>query len=238
MPMLKIAVCDDQEKIVKTICNMIEKNVSDEISIQKFFNSFSLTDYYLKGVNKSLDILIIDVELGKDNGIFVASLIKKQYPNVKIIIVTGYINYAEDIFETEPSYFLIKPINEEKLIKALEKSFKQIEFDRQNCISISLKEGIIKIYMRDIKYFESQGRYLFIHERKLTRKIYLKLDDVEKNLPSNFLRCHKSYLVNMDYIKEFRNKEILLFSNDIVSVSRPKYTEAKLKFLSYLGDKL
>lgn len=236
--MLKIAVCDDEEKIVKTICNMIEKNVSDEISIEKFYNSFSLTDYYLKGVKKSLDILIIDVELGADNGIFVASLIKKQYPNAKIIIVTGYVNYAADIFETEPIYFLIKPISEEKLKKALEKSFKEIEVDKHNCMSISLKEGIIKILMRDIKYFESQGRYLFIHERNLTRKVYLKLDDVEKDLPSNFLRCHKSYIVNMDYIKEFRNKEILLLSDDIVCVSRPKYAEAKLKFLNYLGDKL
>lgn len=236
--MLKIAVCDDEEKIVKTICNMIEKNVNNEVSIDKFYNSFSIMEYYLKGIKKSLDILIIDVELGNDNGIFIASLIKKEYPNIKIIIVTGHVNYAEDIFETEPSYFLIKPVGEEKLVKALEKSFKEIKVDKQNSISISLKEGIIKIRISEIKYFESQGRYVLIHEKKLTRKVYLKLDDIEKELPLNFLRCHKSYIVNMDYIKEFRSKEILLFSDDIVHVSRPKYGEAKLKFLNYLGDKL
>jgi DNA-binding LytR/AlgR family response regulator len=113
-----------------------------------------------------------------------------------------------------------------------------LELERHSSISISQKEGIFNICLKDVKYFESNGRYVYIHGVDETRKIIYKLDDLAKVLFPNFLRCHKSFSVNMDHIKEVSREGILLFSRDMIPVSRSKYAVVRAEFLNYLGDML
>jgi DNA-binding LytR/AlgR family response regulator len=236
--MVKLVVCDDDELIVDCICNIIERCFKDNVVIEKHYSTFTLLDFYIDNQKKDLDVLIMDVELRGENGIQIASSIIRLHPHVKVIIISGFLKYAEDVFDANPVQFLIKPVNEEKLIRAVEKSIQAIDLESSISIKIVQKQGILKICTKDIKYFESSGRCVYIHERGASRKIYYKLDDLEKVMPCNFLRCHKSFIVNMNYVKEFRKDVIILNSGDDIPISRSKYASAKIEFLNYLGDKL
>ena len=66
----------------------------------------------------------------------------------------------------------------------------------------------------------------------------MKLSDMEKLLPEYFLRCHQSYLVNMDRIRKFTLDGIVLIDGRVIPVSRARYTETKDKFLKNLGERL
>ena len=95
-----------------------------------------------------------------------------------------------------------------------------------------------RIPCNELQYVESHKRVAtFVGEEKRC-SVYIKLDDLEQMLPSNFLRCHKSYLVNMNFIENFTVENILLFSGQKISVSRGKYHEAKEKFREYLLGEL
>jgi len=236
--MIKLVICDDDEMVVEAIFNMLEKNFGSELLLEKYHDPLTLSNFYLNGELKSLDILVMDIELNGDNGIRLAASLLRRYPNVKVIIFSGHINYVEEIFEVSPVQFLLKPVDEKRLVSAVRKSINFLESEKQSSISISNKKGIFNICLKDVKYFESNGRYIYIHGVNGLRKINYKLDDLAKVLPANFLRCHKSFSVNMDYIKEVSRDGILLFGRDMIPVSRSKNAVVKAEFLNYLGDRL
>lgn len=236
--MIKLVICDDDEMIVEAIGKMLEKNFESELLLEKYHDPLTLSNFYLNGELKSLDILVMDIELSGDNGISLTASLRERYPNIKVIIFSGHIKYVEEIFKVSPVQFLLKPVDEKRLTQAVRKSINLLESEKHSSISISNKEGIFNICLKEVKYFESNGRYVYIHGINDMRKINYKLDDLAKVLLPNFLRCHKSFSVNMDYIKEVSREGILLFSKDMIPISRSKYAVVKVKFLNYLGDRL
>lgn len=236
--MLKIAICDDNEIALNHISTLINKNINLDKSLFTYKNAFSLTDYIFNVAYGNIDILIIDINLGDDNGITIATEIKQRYPHIKIIFVTGHINYALDVFDVEPVYFLNKPIDENRLIRAFEKTLQIIEEDKKMCVSLILRGEIINIRVSQIKFIESKKRIIVIYEHNMQREATMKLDEIAGKLPRNFLRCHQSYIINMDRIKCFSLNGAEIYSGEVVPISRPKYIEAKKAFLHYLGEKI
>ena len=86
-------------------------------------------------------------------------------------------------------------------------------------------------------YLESQGRKLVIYladGKKI--EIYEKMDAIHEQLGGSFIRSHKSFLINMKYITERTNKEFYLSDGKVLPISKPNLKEAKIKFISYLGE--
>ena len=236
--MYKIAACDDNGAITDYLKSVIEENYYSQVNYISFQNKFDIVDYICETVKGNVDILMIDINLGEDNGIEVAELIKQQYPHIKIIFITGHVNYVEDIFEAEPCFFLVKPLEEARLVQAIDKAINLIQEERQRCISVVTRGEIRNLQLSQIRYIESQSRTLIIKEKNLSFEVHMKLSEFEKMLPGNFCRCHQSYVVNLDHIRELTNDGAQLYSGEFVPVSRSKYSDVKKTFLKYLGQKL
>ena len=236
--MYRIAVCDDHEEITAYLEKVIKENYSEEINTVSFQSRFSVIDYICETAKGNVDILLIDIDLDGESGIETAELIKQRYPHIKIIFITGHINYAMDIFEAEPCFFLVKPIGEDRLVQALEKAIELIKEDRQRCISIVTRGEIRNLQLSQIRFIENRNRTLIIREKNLDFEVHMKLNKFEEQLPENFIRCHQSYVVNLDHIMELTIDGALLYSGELVPVSRSKYADVKKEFLKYLGQKL
>lgn len=236
--MLKVIVCDDNDEILNNICDMIYQNITYEFHLSMYNNSFALTDYIFEKSKGDIDLLIIDIDLGNDSGIEIAAEIVRQYPHIKIIFISGHLQYTIDIFDVQPVYFLHKPFDDSRLVKAFEKAYFLIEQDKMKCIPIINRGEILNVRLSSINYIESNRRVAIIHEQNSNREANMKLDEIQNKLPFSFLRCHQSYIVNMDRIKRFNLNGAELFSGEIVPVSRPKYSETKKVFLKYLGEKV
>ena len=237
--MLRIAICDDNETVIDILEEIVNKEFEIDHSISKHTTGFALLTYIEDNVRGNLDVIIMDINLGDDNGIDIAKTIKDNYPHIKIVFISGHIDYVKDIFEVEPSYFLVKPIQKDKVTAALYKVNEVIEKENLQTIMLVNKNGISNIKINNIKYIESFNRIVRVFESGNTvRESHIKLDDISQKLPINFLRCHQSYIVNMDRIKYFNMEGITLFSNEFVPVSRPKYNEAKRLFFQYIGGKI
>ena len=216
----------------------IIENYYPEIKVVVFNNRFNLVDYIFEIAKGNVDILLIDINLGSDNGIETAEQIKQRFPHIKIIFVTGYINYVMDIFEAEPCFFLVKPIEENRLIQAVDKAIALIQEERQRCISIVTRGEIRNLQLSQIRFVENKNRTLIIREKNLDFEVHMKLDDFQAQLPENFFRCHQSFLVNFDHIRELTVDGAILYSGELVPVSRSKYADMKKAFLKHLGEKL
>ena len=100
-------------------------------------------------------------------------------------------------------------------------------------VTLHIKGVLHQLDSRDIVYVESDKRILYIYERNQIYKVYMKLDELEAMELPGFLRCHKSYMVNMNYIKYLSAEGIILKSGKKVPVSRAKYQESKEAFMKY-----
>lgn len=153
-------------------------------------------------------ILIIDIFLGKENGIDVANKIHAINSKIKVILTSGNPKNTFDVYDCKGHiYFLEKPLDKDKLVKALDiaKSY----FDDE-LFKFSFYNREQYVQYSDIILFESTNRIIKIYSKNEIYSFYDKLDIIEKALPSNFKRIGQSYIVNKDYIKQNNSKSVLL----------------------------
>lgn len=141
---------------------------------------------------------------------------------VQVIYVTGYDQYHTRAYETEHACFLVKPIDDGELAFALQRALERAacKWAEPLRIRCGFEERIVE--PRDIIYIESERRVLNIHTALETIRTYGKLVDLEDSLPVGFVRCHKSFLVNMHYIKAIGQGELRLVQGERVPVSQSR----------------
>ncbi len=234
--MIEIFVCDDDINITEFLKFFIMKHCGDKYKVvtmnrcQELIKMIDMQD-------RVPDILIMDINLKDGNGIDTVKHLQENHPKLKVIYLTGVINYATAIFETNPAYFLVKPINENNLSDAITKVSKEIEFDKSDSIVVKTNGSEIILYRREIMYVESQGRKLVLYMSDGRKsEIYEKMDAIQKQLGTAFVRSHKSFLINMKYIVERTNKEFYLSDGKVLPISKSNLKDAKIKFISYLGE--
>jgi len=235
---MNIAICDDKKEIADYIEDCIKKSIQFEVNISVFESGRELEFFVAETAKGNVDIIITDIDLCGQNGIDVVKKILKEFPHIKTIFISGYPRYIQRVFEIEPVYFLTKPIDEKLLLGAVEKAKNLIGEDIGKYLLISGKSGIVKLPYRSITYIESSGRIAIVHENRGKREYYKKLDEIERELPASFVRCHKSYIVNMDKVKSLTGSSFVLVNGQAVPISQSKYSDTKDFFINYLGKTL
>lgn len=236
--MLNIVLCDDTVEIMDQLEIMVEDILKGQCRISKFNTGYGAEIHIHDVVNGNIDILFIDIDLGEQNGVSVAKAVKERYPDIKIIFITSYAEYSQDVFEVETTYLLLKPIKRDKLHHALEKAINKINTDRHDAILFSYKGVSEKVRLKDILFVESNKRKIIVYEAERQIKAYEKLDEIHEELPVNFVRCHQSYIVNLDYVRHLNEGCFLLYGGMEVPVSKGRYNASKKELIRYIGDSL
>lgn len=141
---------------------------------------------------------------------------------VQVIYVTGYMEYHTRAYQTEHACFLLKPINQEELDFALDRAMKRLAMSMSKPVLIRTSDEERFVRPSEIVYIESDRRVLCVHVRDEVLRTYGKLGEYEHLLPHRFVRCHKSFLVNMDYIAAFRRSELVLVSGATIPISQSR----------------
>lgn len=234
--MINIAVCEDEKETQLLIVDYIEnilKNISIEYEIQKYLSGEELLESNLKDI----DILFLDIKMEKLNGMDTARKIREVDNEMEIIFITSLIDYVQEGYEVRAYRYLLKPIELEELKKHVLTCIKDIEINRDSYITIKNKSNTYKIYLNEIKYIEVQKKDMLIHTINKNFDIRYSLSKIEKELNLyKFIRCHKSFIVNLSYVENIKHNIAILESGEEVPISRYRYKEVKEKFLKFLGD--
>ena len=236
--MIKIAVCDDDREILDGIAGIIEENFRNGISVIRYDNPVDLLEDWQESRKNQTDIVVLDICLKEESGIHTAKKLQQINRNIKVIFLTAYIEYARDIFEAQPFYFLVKPVDREKIVEVVRKAVEEVKREDIRCLVIQTRDGIEKVRVDDIWYIESIKRNVVIHEMDRQISYIKKLNEVEALLPDYFLRCHQSFLVNADKVKQMETGEFVLLNNMRIPISRMRYSEVRNRFLTILGRQL
>lgn len=234
--MIKIAMCDDERAFVDKVKVLLERYFCGRYSLSCFNTAVGLLGYVFEDAKGDVDLLIMDIEVKSRNGIDLSNEIVKQFPQIKIIFLTAYPEYSEQVYMGgKPSGFILKPIKDEVFEVQLSKLFNEIEKERTNEIVLKTSDGIVKVKINLIQYISNNKRIITVHTESKGYSSYMKISDIEMVLDSRFIRCHQSYIVNMDYIENISTKnEIHLTTSEIISISRANIKRVKEVYLSHI----
>ena len=173
--------------------------------------------------NKRPDLIFLDIEMGEYNGFDFLEILGSNRPY--IIFITGSKDYAIKAFKVAAVDYLLKPINPEELINAVEKVKSQKEETPQKgFISFHTQDAVRWSKVEDIVRFEAHGNYTTVFFSDGTKLMVAKtLKDYDERLSKTFfIRVHQSHLVNINYIKSYVKTEggyLKMKNDDLISVS-------------------
>lgn len=235
--MIKIAVCDDDIFLLKKITSLIEQFCTEfnrEIMYTVFQSPLELLAEFEKGMR--WEVLFLDVIMPGGNGINVAREIRQYDHNVKIIFLTESSEFAVESYTVGAYYYQLKPISKEKFYGLLNEVAFEYEKAQQCSLILRCKSGITRIDLKKLEYCEVIGRTLVFHlgNGKVLESSG-SLDELYSKLTqyNNFLRPHRSFLVNMEYIQNISGRTIILDSLVEIPIPHGKCSEVKNKYLEY-----
>jgi len=237
---MRVAICDDEGFFVELLEEKL-KRFSDIEQIDSY-TDISLLERNLKD-KQEYDVIFMDIEWNQEaeNGTDYAAKINERYANTQIIFVTAYNErFSEAIFwkETNLCGYLVKPVEDEKLEILMEKARQNIKKQQKEVLVVQYKGVVESVPISNILYMESRAHQLFISTVNDRILIYKKIDDYEEMLEHLFVRVHKSFFVNMDYIKRLERTILTLKNGETLPVSKAKYLATKNKFFRFMGEQL
>lgn len=238
---LIILICDDDEKVLDSLKKMTEEIFKQftprkDLDIETFSTTYDLLDY-LEEKNKCVDAVILDIELNDENGIDgieLAEKIEKEYSYVKIIFCTGFLKYSEKVFRVNPLYCIYKPITIEKLENVLRKLIKEAEKRKKQYITIKSYKTIHNIMLDNIYYAEINNRHVNIYTDDGVVEAIETMNKLSERLGTGFVKCHKSYIVNIEKMRRFEQDRLILENGTEVVVSRRYKGNVKEKIAEML----
>ncbi len=227
---MNIAICDDE----KIHCEITHKHIQNYM--QTRYLTFNITYFMsaksLLSSNKKFDILFMDIELGTENGLE-ATLEYQKQNKCLIILLTSHIEEMPNGYKVKAFRFLVKPIDQILLSEALDSAL--IEINNRKVLQIYDNEETKIISITDIIYIEAGDKASGIRTSDGFYKCKNIISELEKTLnPLDFYSPHRSYIVNMSYIKEYTKKEIVLLNKERIKISRLKYSNFKLAFQNFI----
>lgn len=190
--------------------------------------------------NNNVDVIFLDINMPELDGMSLGKIITKLNPDLKIIFITAYKDYAAEAFEIKAFDYLLKPYSEARINEVLSNlenskiSSVPKENNKLNKITVMLGEKMIVLSIDEICYIEIIEKESLIYTKDFSYTSKLNLSKWEELLPKNkFYRTHRSYIVNLDKIREiepwFNGTYILKIENikSKIPVSRNNIKEFK-----------
>ncbi|KAJ50585.1 DNA-binding LytR/AlgR family response regulator [Clostridium tetanomorphum] len=230
--MLKIAICDDEIHQRTSLINMIEKALQLK-NIKCFIYQYDSGEELLHS-KLEMNLYFLDIRMDKLSGIETAKKIREINKEAVIIFITALKEYVFQAFDVRAFHYILKPITEKKLREVLYSALLQFQETDKFILGKTISESF-KIFVKDIFYIESHLRKIKVHTTYDIIEYYYKLSDIESELKDcNFFRCHKSYIVNLKYIRSYDSTFITLKNGEKIYISKYKISDFSKTFMYYL----
>ncbi len=236
--MLQIAVCDDN---IDELSNMVQlinlyrtsKHLNCEYAV--FPNGFDLVSTIDKG--KRFDIYCLDIIMPGFTGIDVAKEIRAFDKTAPILFFTSSPEFALESYSVKAINYILKPISKEKFFFTFDEMLEHIKMEEEeDVVIVKSTEGIQKILTSNLVFAEVTGRNVLYHLLsgkviECTEPFSSVCDNLMKY--AGFIKPHRSYIVNMQYVDTIEKHQVTLQTRSIVPVAQGKAREIKQKYLDY-----
>ncbi len=250
-----IAICDDEKEIRQLLHGWLASSEFDA-NIVEYDSAETLINEIDTG--NIIDVLFLDIAMGKTDGIEAARTLGKRIENdgrsirasrPLIIFITGIPDRMGDAFGVRAYGYLLKPISKASFESELKRAVDELKkLDAQmvcrssyegnrkhQLITLQVGAATIQMSINDILYIESGGRKTIVHTKKKRYEVYRKMTEFEEKLGKDFFRIHRGYLVNMSHIRGYTRAEAILDSGDRVIISKYKYADFVKAYMDHIS---
>ena len=234
--MLRIAICDDDEILLRTLTDKIRKQNHSACSPLEI-KTFLLGEDFLNSQRLSpFDIVFLDIDMPEISGFDIAEQVNNSDETL-IVFVTSHDELVYSSIKFRPFRFIRKAYLDMELPEvttAVNEEF--IKRNAERKFIFRTKSGEAFVDLNFVEYIEIYSHWLMVHIKDNDcLECYGSLSDMERELNNyDFVRTHKSYLVNCRYIYSIEKNQLVLDDKTVIPVSRYKTESVKQKFRNYL----
>ena len=235
MVMITIAICDDEKRTadqVKKLASGFFREKNMEANIVCFSGGEELLKY-----NKNIDILFLDIQMRGMDGMETARKLRGRNFKGFLIFITILKEMVFQSFEVQAYDYLVKPVEEKKFARTMERLL--VSMNNVNEEKLLVQKGYERIIISfdEIVFAEIIDRKVYLH---LTTSevvdFYDRIENLEAKLDSRFFRCHRSYLINMRYLKSYKNVVAYMENGKEIPVSRLRSKAFSEVILQYMKE--
>ena len=234
--MLHFVICDDNlnilDKLEKMLENIFTKNNFDAKVSFTSDNSDKILEYIKSNPS---DVLLLDINLKSDKtGLELAEEIRKVKKNSYLIFTTGHLEYAMVAYKYKTFDYIAKPITYDRLEDTIIRLFDDINGLNKRYLKLDNKNTLID--ESEIQYIKRDGMKLIFHTSNRDYDTYSSFNKFQDKLPKTYIRCHKSYIANINQIKDVEPVSgTITFKDGNTCYIGPKYKQEFMEVLNNHG---
>lgn len=171
--------------------------------------------------DKTFDILLLDVEMDRMDGVTLAKRVRADNEAVQIVFITGYSDYIAEGYEVSALHYLMKPVQSGKLFAVLDRALEKRR-QSERCLNLTLSGEMIRIPLHDLRYLEVRQNYVTLHARQ-DYTVKRTLSDFAQELDARFFRVSRSMIVNLSHIRRVTKSEVFLADGTALPLPRGAY---------------
>lgn len=233
---MKIAICDDEQQFIDAVCPLFEawaRQHEIPLSIFQFTNGEDLIDSHK---SECMDLIFLDMIMPLLDGMETAREIRRHDTSVPIVFLSSAKEFAIDSYEVKAFQYLLKPLDNAKLNGALDDFLKTL-LPLEHSFTAQTEEGFCKIPFTDICCLEAQNKRVLVYladSRTIEiRENFSKCKEVFST-DNGFFCCHRSYIINLNYVEQFTKSTVVTNSRVSIPISRNRYGKFKEAYFQHM----
>lgn len=216
----RVAIVDDSKTDAEYVQSILSAWAQDRqagVQAQRFTSAENFLFCYAD--DRAWDILLLDIEMGAMDGVSLARRIRQENELVQIVFLTGFPDFMAEGYEVSALHYLMKPVAKEKLFAVLDKAAGNLRKNEKQ-LAISFDRQTELVPLSKITYIEAQKQYVVVHTDTQEYRMKASLADTEKELDEYFLKCQRSFIVNLRHVLRINNDNVVLKTGAEVPISR------------------
>ena len=230
---LTIAICDDNENQISELRRLLDEWSADKPFALAIEEYISAEGFLFSYSDKPCNLLLLDIEMRGLNGMELAKRLRSNGDMLPIVFITGYSDYIAEGYDVEALHYLLKPVAKEKLFAVLDKYVEKRSVKADELL-IETADGATHISADRITYIEAFGRKTALHLSDDTIiDCTMSISKFSAMQVSGFVSSHRSYIVNLRYVKTIGKTALILDSGEEIPLSRRLYSDVNRRFIEF-----
>lgn len=235
--MVRIAIVEDEKPVRQQLEEYIrryEEESGERFELTLFSDGDEITHEY-KAV---YDIIFLDIQMERVDGMKAAEQIRRWDSDVVIIFITNMANYAIRGYAVDAMDFILKPVPYFAFSQELKKAVSRLKSHRTSYLLLPVESGVVRMEAAKITYIESVNRRLVIHCTGGEYTVNNTLKEMEEKLAEQFFyRCNNCYLVNLSHVEGIKHNMVMV-GGEQLQISRPRKKAFMAALADYVGGAL
>ena len=224
---MKCLIVDDEELTRKIVGTLVSKTPFLQL-VKSCSNAIEATEILMK---EKIELLFLDIEMPEMDGWELIKIIPEPKP--QIILITSNRGYAKEAFDFNVTDFILKPVTQERFLKAVYKAKKNADNNNNNStrsvpdhdIYLRVESLLIKVNTKNIVYIEALSDYVIVHTASDKYTVHSTMKGIGTNLPQGlFMRVHNSFIVRLDKISNI-DQNLIVINEKLIPISRANKAE-------------